>query len=517
MTSILQEVRDFPYDVCDEVKPHPIHVLFSMISINISRFTPIAYLLAFIAVMPTAATAQNSEATFAQRGYYFTLCRMPNYGLAAWKDIIDCVREDDGNIVILWMGGAFRSKSYPITWQYNRDHQNVQEDFVSELIDYAHSQNIRVLLALTPFGYDGVNQYYKTNPKAVAVQPNGERVKRFGIHSWGYNLCASNTESRSFMSEYVREMMSDFYANADGLLLESSDYAVCHCEQCNNEFFDQEYQLVKEVSNEIWRKNPNATVVVYPRYFVGDPVPGLSVVGGRHELDPRWSLFFTPHSAHIDEDLVSKAKSSLWWDDSTALRRPEQVQRNAKLAQDAGVSGYIPSLETFSYFATEPEEGQQWLQGRQHVPLGMGWLGVAQHPYRELPIRVQRSAYRIFSNNPETSMPQFRSEIGREYFGIRASDQGIDDLLAIQDIFAVERTWYQPSPIVSIDRCRSLNEAGLLTTEAKHRYLAALNQLKEIFKRHEHSQGETEREMCQLVSRVLAEWDSEALELLVTD
>lgn len=482
--------------------------------LHIDRTTRIAFLLATIAVAPGDATAQDSVAVFAQRGYYFTFCRMPNYGLAEWKDIIDCVHKDNGNMVILWMGGAFRSKLFPITWEYNQDHKNVQTDFVRELIDYAHSQNIRVILGICPFGYDGVNQYYKVNPQTIAIQANGEKSNRFGIHSWGYNLCASNTESQSFMLGYVHEMMRDFYSNSDGLLIESSDYAVCHCEACGNQFFDREFDFVRKISDDIWSGNPNATVIVYPRYFVDDEVPELGVRGSRHDFDPRWSLFFTPHSAHIDKELISKARSSIWWDDSTALRRPEDVRRNALTAKAAGIGGYIPSLETFSYVATEAEEGKQWLKGRRHVPLGMGWLAPTEHPYRELPIAVQRSAYRIYSDNPNVSNEQFRSEMGREYFGGRATEQDIDDLLAIQDIFALERTWYQPSPIVSVARCRALKDAGVLTPETRNRYLVHLNELREIADRYDHSEHETERKMCELIDWVLNEWDSEALKLL---
>jgi len=40
---------------------------------------------------------------------------------------------------------------------------------------------------------------------------------------WGYNLCPSQTASQQFLAEYVREMFFEFYPNADGLMIESSD------------------------------------------------------------------------------------------------------------------------------------------------------------------------------------------------------------------------------------------------------------------------------------------------------
>lgn len=85
------------------------------------------------------------------------------------------------------------------------------------------------------------------------------------------------------------------------------------------------------------------------------------------------------------------------------------------------------------------------------TPSFCGWGGVFD---------IQRSAYRIYSQNPNASEEQFRSELGREYFEGRVDTQSIDDLLAIQEISALERTWYQPSPVVSIDRCRALKAAA---------------------------------------------------------
>ena len=55
------------------------------------------------------------KASFQQRGYYLCFMRMPTFGLAVWKEILDGAAEDGANTIILWMGGAFRSKKLPIT------------------------------------------------------------------------------------------------------------------------------------------------------------------------------------------------------------------------------------------------------------------------------------------------------------------------------------------------------------------------------------------------------------------
>ena len=123
------------------------------------------------------------------------------------------------------------------------------------------------------------------------------------------------------MREYVREMVHDFYPNADGLLIESSDYAACHCKDCGVKFYDHEFRFVKDISEDVWAKNPDALIVVYPHYFTGAQVPGLGVTAGQQSFDPRWALFFTPHSAHPDAGLIRPARDAIWSDAAPARRR----------------------------------------------------------------------------------------------------------------------------------------------------------------------------------------------------
>ncbi len=79
--------------------------------------------LATVAVagsLGTVATAPSRVATgappFAHRGYYVLPCRTPTFGYEASRDMIDAMAQDGANTVILWLGGGFRSKKFPITW-----------------------------------------------------------------------------------------------------------------------------------------------------------------------------------------------------------------------------------------------------------------------------------------------------------------------------------------------------------------------------------------------------------------
>ena len=89
-----------------------------------------------------------------------TCCRAaPTLSYEACRDMLDCMADDQANTVILWIGGGFRSKKFPVTWQYNADHANVRHDYLGRLIRHAHRRGVKCLLGFTPFGYDGVNQY----------------------------------------------------------------------------------------------------------------------------------------------------------------------------------------------------------------------------------------------------------------------------------------------------------------------------------------------------------------------
>ena len=43
--------------------------------------------------------------------------------------------------------------------------------------------------------------------------------------------------------------------------------------------------------------------------------------------------------------------------------------------------------------------------------------------------------------------------LGQEVFGNATTPQLVDDLLELQAAFAMERSWCQPSPVVSPERC----------------------------------------------------------------
>ena len=457
-----------------------------------------------LAALLAVAFGGAAEAPIKIRGYYFTFCRMPTFGLAEWKQIYDRIHSDGGNMVLLWVGGGFRSKKFPVTWQYNREHKNVQADFVRQLIDYGHTTGIKTLLGFTPFSYDGVNQYPIEHPELKAVQQNGKLAKLSGIHCWGYALNPSRPEAQKFMLEYVREMFFDFYPNSDGLMIESSDYAICFCSSCQGHYYEREFQFVKAISRDVWKAKPAAIVLVYPHYFSGKSVPGFNVTAAKLPYDPRWALFFTPHSAHLDPDLLKQAKTTIYWDTSTALHSPRQIQEGARMAVANKMTGFVPTLEGFSFRVEHPEGGEIFLLGKRLKPFGFDWLADGAQPFDELPVRVNRIAYREFTGKPDLDFGEFKRRLAADVFG-SADSAAADDLLFLQEAFFADRSWFSASPMVSAALFRGKLAQGAISRDQVQAYHQRLARMKEVAARYRGKPG-AEGQLGRVAAWIMGNW-----------
>lgn len=438
------------------------------------------------------ACAHAGESPFAQRGYYMTFMRMPAFGLAEWKEIVDCIEEDEGNTLLLWTAGGFRSRQFPETWAYNSDHRNVQADFVRELVDYAHTKNIKVLLCFTPFAYDGVNQYTLSRPELRAIARDGKETQFWGMHSWGYNLCPSKPESQRFMLGYAREMIFDFYPNADGLMIESSDYAICYCKDCGTNFFQREFEFVKKISDEVWKKKPAAMIAVYPHYFTGAKVPGFDVPAATEMFNTNWTLFFTPHSAHIDVPLVQRAAHNIYSSDVMSLGTPARIRDSARLAKRHGISGFIPSCEPFTCPTGPPGN-----RGPRMKPFHLGWLGEGQMPLNELPVRVNRIAYRAYSGNPDLSDEEFRRILSKTLFGEQNSE-ATEDALFLNRCCFEGANWFIAPALLAGPASPKLEQVKTAREE--------LPRLRQIVERYANATSPNQREMHKIATWIVTRW-----------
>jgi hypothetical protein len=472
-------------------------------------------LLRATAAAPIAAAFPESAEPIQLRGYYFTFCRMPTLGYPEWTSIVDDMAADGANVFILWVAGGFRSHKFPITWRYNQDHKNVRSDFVGRLINYAHSKQIKVLLGFTPFSYDGVNQYTLEHPELKAVQKNGHLASLSGIHCWGYALNPSRPEAQKFMLDYVREMFFDFYPKADGFLIESSDYAICYCRQCSGHFYEREYQFVKAISEEVWRAKPDATILVYPHYFDSGSIPGFDVGGSKMPYDRRWTLFFTPHSTHLNENLIQiVGHKAVYWDASPVFKGPKAIQQATQIATKHRLAGYMPSLESYTFELKHPEGGEAFLEGTRLKPFGFDWMPDGKEPYRELLVRVNRIAYRSFTKNPDLPFAEFRSSLAQEIFGTAVSSQVVDDLLFLQESWSLDRSWFSPSPLTKPQLLRDKLAMGALSFDELRDYRSRLGLIRQIAAQYSNG-SPAEKEMSRISEWIAGNWAGK--DTLITD
>ena len=458
-------------------------------------------MLVFGFVAAPACAATNGPLRL--RGYYTTFMRSPTFGLTEWKQMIDCMSEDGANLLILWTAGAFRSKQFPITWKYNAEHKNVQQDFVRELIDYAHTKQIKVVLGFTPFAYDGANQFPLEHPELKATQKNGQPANFWGLHAWGYNLCPSKEASQMFMRDYVREMFFDFYPDADGLLIESSDYAICHCSQCGEKFFDREFAFVRQISDDVWHVKKDAIILVYPHYFSGRKVPGFDVSGAKQKFDPRWSLSFTPHSAHIEDELAKQAKFSLYWNDALTIGTPARIRDGARTAKQRGITGYITSCEPFSCVDGPPGSNKP-----RQKPFHFEWLRDGEMPLNQLLARVNRIAYREYVRNPFLSDTAFRETLGREVFGQSPDEWNITDLLFLQECWFNGADWFSPALLLRPADLKRRAKAENWPSERLMAFTAKVERLRNLKQRYNDSTRAEAREMARIAALIVGKWDS---------
>jgi hypothetical protein len=331
-------------------------------------------------------------------------------------------------------------------------------------------------------------------------------AKLSGIHCWGYALNPARSGAQRFMLDYSREMLFDFYPNADGLMIESSDYAICYCPDCSETYYQKEFQFVKQISEEVWLKNPQATILVYPHYFTGRAVPGFDVRAATETFDPRWTLFFTPHSAHIDAGLLKQARRAIYWDSSPALKTPRHIQEGVLKALHSSINAYVPSLEGFSFVAAHPEGGEAYLVGQRLKPFGFAWLADGQNPYEELLIRVNRIAYREFSRNPKLAYADFQTRLGREMFGGSAETGPTEDLLYLQESFFADRSWFSASPLVSPDLLGEKLRTGSLSMDQLRDYQERLTRIKQIREKYARSSDKPRQEMHRIAAWITANW-----------
>lgn len=368
--------------------------------------------------------------------YYLTFGRMPTLGLDAWQSIYRSYAADGAGRIVLWTGGGFRSRRFPITWQYNREHRNIEQDFLGELIDYGHTLGIKTLLGFVPYDYDGINQFPLEQPRLRAIGADGNYLESQGIHCWGYALNPALPESRQLVLDYVRELYRDFYPQADGILIESSDLKLGGG---TGDYFSLEYDLIKELSEDYWSDHPDGELIIYPHYFRSDR-------GQAHPYDPRWQLVFTSHSADLEPGLIDQASYSYYADYSIMVGDPERVRASCRLVREHDISCYFPPFEFFTYRPPQADMREPHLIGRPLRPFGFDHLSRHDNPYEDPLVAVNRHAVRAFLADPDLTVDDFTAGLGPALLGPAARPTDVADLLTLHRLYFRSKSYFSAGP-----------------------------------------------------------------------
>jgi hypothetical protein len=226
------------------------------------------------------------------------------------------------------------------------------------------------------------------------------------------------------------------------------------------------------------------------------------VKGAKQKFDPRWTLFFTPHSAHIDPELQRQAQASVFSDAGLSLGTPARLRDSAQLTRKSGLTGYIASCEPFTCIDGPPGSNKP-----RQKPFYFEWLPDGKNPLNELPARVNRIAFREYTANPGLPEAEFRLRLGRELFGSASSDETVADALFLQDCWFNEAGWFSPSPLLRPKDLKAQAEKEKWPAERMKSYLERVERLGRIQRQHARSTNAAERELARIARVITQKWD----------
>jgi hypothetical protein len=166
----------------------------------------------------------------------------------------------------------------------------------------------------------------------------------------------------------------------------------------------------------------------------------------------------------------------------------------------------MPSLECYSYVQTHEEFGEPWLKGRRQVPFGFGWLPEGDSPYRELPMRAARLAYREFSANPDLPDGAFHAVLGRQLFGPDWQAAQVRDTLEVCRVFGTDRDWSVPAALTTPGLVESRRRSGRLDAKKRAFLRDQLARVRAIAARYRDATTPGARELERIARWLSDQW-----------
>jgi hypothetical protein len=128
-------------------------------------------------------------------------------------------------------------------------------------------------------------------------------------------------------------------------------------------------------------------------------------------------------------------------------------------------------------------------------------------PLNELPVRVNRIAYREWTRQPALTDAIFHEILGRELFVSSADAQRIQDVLYVQDCWFNEAEWFKSPRLHRPSELKQQAEREKWSEDRMRPYLDRVKRLGEIERRYESARSGTERQLHEVSAWIVRQWD----------
>ena len=165
-----------------------------------------------------------------------------------------------------------------------------------------------------------------------------------------------------------------------------------------------------------------------PALLLAGPSAGLRRQGGQAAVRPPLVAVLHPAQSHPEPALIKQARSSLWWDDSPALRRPQEIRAGARRAREIGVTGLRPLAGGVHLRRHRGRGGPGVAQGEAAGAAGLRLAGPGRPALR----RVADAGPTGSPTGSSAATPTCRSSATRRswavtLFGAASTPQAVDD------------------------------------------------------------------------------------------
>lgn len=224
-----------------------------------------------------------------------------------YRGFIDFLTEHGLNTYVNWnfmdqltLGLPYRSERFPDAT--NPFHPNVKHEFYGDMLDYAHSRNIKVIALINfPDRWQGLVRCHPEiaargfDPGQLPDDDTWRECQRQN-KSPGFSgvLCASKPETRKVFRDYIRDIFEHF-PQLDGIGGQFAEglSGTCDCPGCAENFMRLQYEYFREMVSIAQQDRPDRVAYAYRS-------PGAAEILKRADEIPNliwgdWGTFYANH------------------------------------------------------------------------------------------------------------------------------------------------------------------------------------------------------------------------------